>query len=300
MDDSPAVWPPATVRLPNFPSLWVVGRLFVALGDSFTEGVGDWEPRLPNGVRGWADRVAKQLSKLDPSWQYANLALRSRRLDSIVEEQIDAAIAMNPTVVSFYAGGNDILELRQDMGSFLDRYEAAVDRLAASGAQVLLFTGFDIPVHPALVPFKYRNRKFNERVRLIAAKHPESITLVDYWSWQIYKDHRMWDVDKLHMNRAGHRYMAIRILEILGARHQLVFEPLGAAQRMGPVQAVRRDVEWLAQWVLPMFGRRLRGVTLGDELEPRWAVPMYPAKGMKKQFRARQKACAELRNSRPG
>ncbi|MFY9678693.1 SGNH/GDSL hydrolase family protein, partial [Glutamicibacter protophormiae] len=264
-----------------------MGRLFVAVGDSFTEGVGDWDRRLPNGVRGWADRVAKQLSKADPSWRYANLAIRSRRLDRIIDEQIDAAIALNPDIISFYAGGNDILEVRQDMDRFLDRYEAAVDRLAASGAQILLFTGFDIPVHPALVPFKRRNWKFNDRVRELARKHPDTVTLVDYWAWDIYHDQRLWDIDKLHMNRAGHRYMAIRILELLGAQHQLEFRPLGDAQRLVPLQLVQRDIEWMRQWVLPMFGRRLRGITLGDSLKPRWETPIYPAKGMKKQFRRR-------------
>lgn len=266
------------------------------MGDSFTEGVGDWDRRLPNGVRGWADRVAKQLSKADPSWRYANLAIRSRRLDRIMEEQIDAAIALNPDIISFYAGGNDILEVRQDMDRFLDRYEAAVDRLAASGAQILLFTGFDIPVHPALVPFKRRNWKFNDRVRKLARKHPDTVTLVDYWAWDIYHDQRLWDIDKLHMNRAGHRYMAIRILELLGAQHQLEFQPLGDAQRLGPLQLVQRDIEWMRQWVLPMFGRRLRGITLGDRLKPRWETPIYPAKGMKKQFRRRLRAAAELQN----
>lgn len=273
-----------------------MGRLFVAVGDSFTEGVGDWDRRLPNGVRGWADRVAKQLSKADPSWRYANLAIRSRRLDRIMDEQIDAAIALNPDIISFYAGGNDILEVRQDMDRFLDRYEAAVDRLAASGAQILLFTGFDIPVHPALVPFKRRNWKFNDRVRELARKHPDTVTLVDYWAWDIYHDQRLWDIDKLHMNRAGHRYMAIRILELLGAQHQLEFRPLGDAQRLGPLQLVQRDFEWMRQWVLPMFGRRLRGITLGDSLKPRWETPIYPAKGMKKQFRRRLRAAAELQN----
>ncbi|NKX50362.1 SGNH/GDSL hydrolase family protein, partial [Arthrobacter deserti] len=58
--------------------------LYVALGDSFTEGVGDRNPQLPNGVRGWADRVAKQLAKQDPGWRYANLAVRSKRLHQIV------------------------------------------------------------------------------------------------------------------------------------------------------------------------------------------------------------------------
>lgn len=266
------------------------------MGDSFTEGVGDWDRRLPNGVRGWADRVAKQLSKADPSWRYANLAIRSRRLDRIMDEQIDAAIALNPDIISFYAGGNDILEVRQDMDRFLDRYEAAVDRLAASGAQILLFTGFDIPVHPALVPFKRRNWKFNDRVRELARKHPDTVTLVDYWAWDIYHDQRLWDIDKLHMNRAGHRYMAIRILELLGAQHQLEFQQLEDAQRLGPLQLVQRDIEWMRQWVLPMFGRRLRGITLGDSLKPRWETPIYPAKGMKKQFRRRLRAAAELQN----
>jgi hypothetical protein len=36
---------------------------FVALGDSFTEGVGDPDPARPNGLRGWADRVAEVLAR---------------------------------------------------------------------------------------------------------------------------------------------------------------------------------------------------------------------------------------------
>lgn len=262
----------------------------MAIGDSFTEGVGDWEPRLPNGVRGWADRVAKQLSKADPQWQYVNLGIRSQRLSTIVEEQIPVALELKPEVITFYAGGNDILEFRKDMNEFLDRYREAVEALVSTGAKVLLFTGFDIPVHPVLAPFKKRNWRFNDCVRELAAQYPDSVVLVDYWQWDAYNDKRMWDIDKLHMNRAGHRYMAIRILEILGSEHQLVFDPLGAKDRVTFWQATVRDVEWLRQWVLPMFGRRMRGITLGDELQPRWGQPMYPAKGMKKQFRKRRKA----------
>ncbi|HEV7950181.1 MAG TPA: SGNH/GDSL hydrolase family protein, partial [Glaciihabitans sp.] len=35
---------------------------YVALGDSFTEGIGDPEPASPGGFRGWADRVAEVLA----------------------------------------------------------------------------------------------------------------------------------------------------------------------------------------------------------------------------------------------
>lgn len=262
----------------------MAGR-FVAIGDSFTEGVGDWDPRLPNGVRGWADRVAKQLSKADPEWEYANLAIRSRRLAGIVDEQIEPALAMKPTLISFYAGGNDILEVYRDLDAVLEDYARAVERLCASGAQVLLFTGFDVPLHPLLEPMKRRNWLFNAEVRRLAVLH--GATLVDYWTWDAYQDRRMWDTDKLHMNRAGHRYMAIQILNLLGVKHRLVFEPFGPAERLGARHGLVRDAEWMRQWVLPMFGRRLRGITLGDTLEPRWPEPIRPADGMKKLYRAR-------------
>ncbi|MGG5753622.1 SGNH/GDSL hydrolase family protein [Zafaria sp. Z1313] len=264
--------------------------LFVAIGDSFTEGVGDWDPRLPNGVRGWADRVAKQLSKDDPAWRYANLAVRSRRLGRIVQEQVEPALAMEPSVITFYAGGNDIMEVRQDMGRLLDNYTAAVRRLASSGARVLLFTGFDVPVHPILEPMKRRNWIFNQRVRELAAEHAgDGVELVDYWTWDAYQDRRLWDTDKLHMNRAGHRYMAIQVLNLLGVRHQLVFEPFGPRERPGLRDAVVRDAEWMRQWVLPMFGRKLRGITLGDALQPRWPDPVRPADGLKRLHRKRQR-----------
>ena len=58
---------------------------YVAIGDSFTEGVGD---ELPDGrVRGWADQVALGLALASPEpVTYANLAIREsswrRRLPS--------------------------------------------------------------------------------------------------------------------------------------------------------------------------------------------------------------------------
>lgn len=145
----------------------MAGR-FVALGDSFTEGVGDWDHRFPNGVRGWADRVAKQLSKRDPSWEYANLAVRSRALDEIVATQLDRALEMRPTLVSFFAGGNDILRVRSDMDDLMARFEASVARLAASGARVMLFTSYDLRLSPLLEPLRRRNNVYNRRVRELA------------------------------------------------------------------------------------------------------------------------------------
>ena len=57
---------------------------YVALGDSFTEGVGDPDHSRPNGLRGWADRVAEVLAQQADDFGYANLAIRGRKLGPIV------------------------------------------------------------------------------------------------------------------------------------------------------------------------------------------------------------------------
>ena len=67
---------------------------YVAVGDSFTEGVGDPDPRRPNGLRGWADRVAEVLAAAEPGFGYANLAIRGRRLPAIIEAQLAPRLAL--------------------------------------------------------------------------------------------------------------------------------------------------------------------------------------------------------------
>ncbi len=273
----------------------MAGR-FVAIGDSFTEGLGDWNPRFPNGCRGWADRVARQLAKQDPAWTYANLAIRSRRLDRIIDEQLEQALALRPTLVSFYAGGNDLLELSADVPALMERYEQAVVRIRESGAQALLFTGFDVALTPLVAPLRRRNWEFNDAVRLIAARH--DCLLVDYWSFEEFSRPEYWGSDRLHMTALGHRQLARRVLEELGVPHTIMDEDdddarLKAAPRgrLAPVRAVGRAVAsehaWMTTWVLPMFARRLAGVTLGDSLEPKWPVPIRPARGMKWNARRR-------------
>ena len=64
---------------------------YVAIGDSFTEGIGDPEPQSPGGTRGWADRVAEVLAQGADDFAYANLAIRGRLLQQIADEQVDAA-----------------------------------------------------------------------------------------------------------------------------------------------------------------------------------------------------------------
>src|SRR3954451_9745740 len=100
----------------------VAWRSFVAMGDSFTEGMND---AYPDGTyRGWADLVAARLAvDSGPSFGYANLAIRGRLLDQVITEQLEPTLAMKPDLVSFAAGGNDVLRRRMDPFGLVNRLD---------------------------------------------------------------------------------------------------------------------------------------------------------------------------------
>src|SRR6201997_33004 len=116
-----------------------VAPSFVAIGDSFTEGLDDAAPG--GGFRGWADRLAGLLAAEYPELRYANLAIRGKVVRQIVAEQVPAAAAMSPDLVSIAGGGNDILRPGADPDVLAELFDAAVARLRASGAQVRMFSG---------------------------------------------------------------------------------------------------------------------------------------------------------------
>jgi lysophospholipase L1-like esterase len=241
---------------------------FVALGDSFTEGVGDDDPSLPNGVRGWADRVAEQLMLADTSWGYANLAVRGKKAGQVLDEQLDAALALQPTLVSLYAGGNDILRPAVDIDELMAGYDDGVARLAASGARVLLFTGFDAGKSAVFGRTRGRTAIYNEWVREIADKH--GTLLLDYWRLREFQDWRYWAEDRLHMSPAGHTLMAKRVLEVLQAEDVIDAPQLPGLETLSRRAAFAADAQWVRRHLVPWVGRRLRRVSSGDSLAAKY------------------------------
>ena len=127
--------------------------------------------------------------------------------------------------------------------------------------------------------------------------------LVDYWCFDAFHDPRMWDSDRLHMSKAGHKYLAAQVLDHLGVPHKIKPKEWEPPAKLGLREWERRQRRWVRDWVLPLFGRKLRGVTLGDQLRPRWPEPVrVPRKGgLKKLLHgpARQ-AASPAPGSRPG
>lgn len=244
-------------------------RRYVALGDSFTEGVGDPAPDRPNGVRGWADRVAEVLGRDAPDFGYANLAIRGRKLDRIVDDQVSAALELQPDLVTMYAGANDILRPQVDLDLLMQRYDDAIARLRTAGARVLVWTAFDPGGSATYKLLRGRFALYSEHVRESADRHGAGI--VDFWRMREYRDWGYWDPDRMHMGPAGHQHMAATVLETLGVPHDL--EPLDpqAPTAPGRVAALRTNATWVRTSAAPWVHRRLTGRSSGDGLDPRHA-----------------------------
>jgi lysophospholipase L1-like esterase len=243
-------------------------RSYVALGDSFTEGVGDPDPQRPNGVSGWADRVAEVMSGQEPAFRYANLAIRGRKMREVLDEQIEPAIALQPELVSIYAGGNDILRPKVDIDAIVAPYGEALARLRATGAHLVLFTGFDLGWAPMFGRLRGRVAVYNELVREIA--DDTDATVVDFWRMREYRDPRMWDIDRIHMSTVGHQHMAVAVLDALGVAHAVSLDPLPEQDPLSRRARREADVAWARSHAAPWVQRRLTGRSSGDGLHPRF------------------------------
>ncbi|WP_168706670.1 SGNH/GDSL hydrolase family protein [Gordonia paraffinivorans] len=248
---------------------------YVALGDSFTEGVGDADPTRPNGLRGWADRVAEQLARHDEGFAYANLAIRGRLLDAVIAEQLEPAVAMNPDLVTIYAGGNDLMRPGLDVDALVDRYDTAIGKLAATGATVVVFTAYDTGWAPVFRKLRGRIAIYNELVREVADRH--GVMVLDYWRLKGFDDYRMWDTDRLHMSSLGHTRMAAEVLDLLGVDHDITRVELEAAAELSRREQRRQNAAWARTFLAPWVMRRIRGVSSGDGITPRWPQPVSAA-----------------------
>jgi lysophospholipase L1-like esterase len=243
---------------------------FVALGDSFTEGLYDFAP--DGSHRGWADRVAQRLAGLTPDFRYANLAVRGRLLGEIVDEQVPVALSMQPALVSFCGGANDVLRRRADMLRMADRFEQAVAALRGAGADVLLFSlGRPSRRHRVARGLDRRFAALNEIVEHVTGRY--GCLLVPTGEAEIFDDHRVWCDDRLHLNAEGHARVAGAALERLGLGDAAWRDPLLPPLPPKPLRhAVLGDLLWTRQHYAPWVYRRIRGTSTGQQIPPKRPV----------------------------
>lgn len=238
---------------------------YVAIGDSFTEGLDD--PHPETGVfRGWADLVASRLATESPEFVYANLAIRGRLFNNIVDEQVPSTLRMQPDLISFAAGGNDALRRGFQPEPLFARLNQVIGTLCASGADVVLFRFADVtkrlPGQRMILP---RVEAMNRTVGEIADRH--GAKLVDLWADAEFHNPALWSVDRLHMNELGHRRVAAHVLATLDvAPNPAWWNAPPAPPRQSWAAERAADARWTHDHLLPWVKRRLTGRSSGDNL----------------------------------
>jgi lysophospholipase L1-like esterase len=233
---------------------------YVAIGDSFTEGVGD---ELPDGtVRGWADLVAAGLTTAGgDAVRYANLAVRGRLLEPIVTDQLERALSLDPapTMITLNGGGNDMMRPGTDADRLTALTERAIRRCLDAGVRLVLLSGADpsdrLPLGGVM---RRRGAVLTAAVRGLAERH--DLTFVDVFGDVEIRKAGYWSPDRLHLNAAGHQRVAGLVLTALGrttAAH--VVDP-------GPAESRRvlAEARYYRRHVLPWLHRRVRGRSSGD------------------------------------
>ena len=246
---------------------------YVAIGDSFTEGMSDPDPVRPDAYVGWADRLAHHLDAVAERehlpFGYANLAVRGRKLDDVVGPQLEAALTMTPNLVSMVGGGNDLLRPSVDLDGLASRLEEAVVQLRQSGADVLLATPTDTRDAGLFKALRGRHAVHSANIFTIAQRH--GCHVLNLWGMAALRDWRMWAEDRIHLTTEGHRRVALAALTALGHDTDVTdwTTPLPPVPRAARAAELREHAAWARTHAAPWVQRRLRGESSGDRVNPK-------------------------------
>jgi lysophospholipase L1-like esterase len=230
---------------------------YVAIGDSSTEGIDD--PDGEGGFRGWSLRLAERIAGIQGTLLYANLAIRGRTTRQIREQQLRPALAMRPDLATVFSGTNDVLARRFDASAVARDMESIQRALVEGGATVLSFTLPDLtPVMPIARWIAPRIRALNESLRAAAAN--TGAILLDFATYPVGSDRRLWSADRIHANAAGHARIADALAHALGlpGADDSWKEPLPEVPPMTRREWLTAEIAWTARYLLPLPWRALR------------------------------------------
>jgi len=241
---------------------------YVAIGDSQTEGLWDGDDSV--GVLGFADRLAATLDALHPGLQYANLAIRGRRIRDVLDDQLPWALAMGPDLITVCVGMNDITR----PGMLFDRAMADLDllhdRLAESGATVVTTTFPDIA---SIVPIGriLSSRMLRTNEAIVTAADRYGFKLVDLYSAASMTQPDTWSDDRVHGSPKGHMLFAAAAAEALdlpGSNHDWA-QPGPTATDPSIWQRAYSQLLWTRNMLAPWLWHHAQGKSSGDGRVPK-------------------------------
>jgi hypothetical protein len=191
--------------------------------------------------------------------------VRGRTTRQIRDEQLERALAMRPDLATCVAGTNDALRRNFDARAFGEDLHAMQAALVSAGAAVLTFTLPDLtPVMPFARVLGSRVAIMNDAIRDACAR--SGAILCDLAAFPVASDPRLWSADRLHANSLGHERISAALAWYLGLPGTSAewSEPLPARPRPARFDAVRAELAWGRDHLLPWVWRHLHGRSSGD------------------------------------
>lgn len=244
-------------------------RTYVALGDSLTEGLGDFDFEISRFGCGWADRLGELMARTaheaGEGFKFANLALRGSSMMQILTAQLEDALKLNPDVVTIMAGANDFMRSKRAHPELRALLRGAIERLHQQGTHVVVANTVN-PVHLNVFrPMAHKARVMSELIESVAAEY--QVPVLNIFEIKDFQNLELWCQDRVHFSGYGHIKIANKAARLLGIEHG--FEEVQLSQMHRPQRGFSATCAWLIRDVVPFLIRRVKRTSSGDGLEPK-------------------------------
>jgi lysophospholipase L1-like esterase len=184
---------------------------YVALGDSFTAG------RESIEAERWADRLAAGLRAVNPDLVYRNLAVDGASSADVLE-QLPAALALRPDLVTVICGANDVLlSSRPNIAGYERRFAEILEKLRTEiGTEAAILTA-TAPESWHFMELRPRTRArlvralFDLNVATLAVAARHDVFCLDVAGHPGLGDRANFSADGLHPSSLGHERAAEEI-----------------------------------------------------------------------------------------
>ena len=230
-------------------------RHFIALGDSFTEGIGDPAPvgtwsklfglaslqphnaddiadpdavgttrasslHTPIPLRSAHDWLADWLQAANPGMRYTNLAERGLRAAEVRNQQMQRGLNLKPDFVSIIAGANDCLRGPFSAEGVRAELGLMYGAFQSIGARIFTATLPNFTLHlelPDGVRARLRRNleTANALITELAAQY--GAILFDFWNLGAAHNPAWWSEDGVHPNALGYLETALAVMPLLRA-----------------------------------------------------------------------------------
>jgi lysophospholipase L1-like esterase len=244
-------------------------RSYIAIGDSLSEGLGDFTFHQSRQNNGWTDRLAgilaHEAAQNGYQFHYANLALRGSKLSKIMGEQLQSALRMQPDLVTVMAGSNDLMSSQDKLPELRAIYRDGIQQLLSAGCDVIVANTIN-PLHLRVFkPLRHRAKTFSKMIEEVAREF--GIAVVDVFSIQDFAQLAFWDKDMVHFSGHGHIAVANRAANVLDLNYR--FSERFELGRASSNRSIFQTLAWITRDVIPFCHRKIRGVTSGDGMLPK-------------------------------